>query len=576
MKKKLLILLVALGVIFLTLFILLGRYTDRVIDPYVRSLLESTKPMGHKIEYKRIRVNLFQKDIILKEVRMYPDSMLTNNDLRFEIKVDKIRLTGFSIREMLFEKTLTIDDFLVANPEVIVLLPMDHKEVIEDVKKDETPKKGNQLLKKISLKKITLSHGSFRMIRDTVVLAISPDINILAEEIILQKNSKDEPIGFTYGDYLITLTDIDLYSKEGLYDISLGKFSAGKKNLTIALEDLMILPKYDKKAFSGKLKYQTDRFDVKLGSLHIHHTGLWKLLENKPLEIVRLEIDSVNADIYRDKNVAFNFNKFPSFYNESFLKIGYPVIIDSVMITNSRLIYGELNEGGDKAWTVSLEDFKLQTYNLTTLVEEDTSHNVMHLYIQAKVMGEGNMNVEVILPLEGERMHDFVCLGSIGKMNLAPLNDLLETAINIKFNAGQVDRITFNFTATDQVSNGWMEFHYSGLDAVILKKNHDPQWGFISGLANTLILSNNPHDGKAPKIVSVGYERDKNKGIINYIWKTLQSGLVRTIVPTKKYQINKAEAAAKNKLYRKQDRTDKKLQKQDEKTRKAKEQELEK
>jgi hypothetical protein len=278
----------------------------------------------------------------------------------------------------------------------------------------------------------------------------------------------------------------------------------------------------------------------------------------------------VDADIYRDKNVTFNFNRFPKFYNESFLGIGLPIIIDTAMITNSRLSYGELNEGAQKAWTVNLEDFKLQAYNLTTLVEEDTSLNEMHLYIQAKVMGEGEMNVEVILPLEGKYLHDFVCIGSIGKMKLAPLNDLLETAINIKFNAGQVDQMTFNFTANDHSSTGWMEFHYSGLDAEVLKKNHDPQWGFISGLANTLILSNNPPEGKALKIVSVGYERDKNKGLINYVWKTVQSGLLHTVLPTSKYQINKKEAKEINRLNRKQERTQNKIDTQNKKTEKQK------
>ena len=126
--------------------------------------------------------------------------------------------------------------------------------------------------------------------------------------------------------------------------------------------------------------------------------------------------------------------------------------------------------------------------------------------------------------------------------------------------------MTFNFTGTDNVSTGWMEFYYSGLDAVVLKKNHDPQWGFISTMANTLILSNNPVEGKAPKIVSIGYERDKNKGLINYVWKTIQSGLLHTVLPTSKYQINKKEAKAINKLNRKQDRTQKKLDAQNSKT----------
>ncbi len=54
-----------------------------------------------------------------------------------------------------------------------------------------------------------------------------------------------------------------------------------------------------------------------------------------------------------------------------------------------------------------------------------------------------------------------------------------------------------------------------------------------------MTLSNNPAPGKDLKIVEIGFERDKNKGIINYVWKTIQSGMVRTILPIKKYQINR-------------------------------------
>jgi len=61
----------------------------------------------------------------------------------------------------------------------------------------------------------------------------------------------------------------------------------------------------------------------------------------------------------------------------------------------------------------------------------------------------------------------------------------------------------------------------------------------VSSIANTAVLSNNPSPGKAVKLVEIGYERDKNKGIINFIWKTIQSGVVRTIVPLRKYQINR-------------------------------------
>jgi len=84
-----------------------------------------------------------------------------------------------------------------------------------------------------------------------------------------------------------------------------------------------------------------------------------------------------------------------------------------------------------------------------------------------------------------------------------------------------------------------MEFLYKDLDVALLKKDPDKERGFISALVNTVALSDNPAPGKDLKIVEIGYERDKNKGIINYLWKTIQSGMTRTILPQKKYQINR-------------------------------------
>ncbi len=61
MKKKLFWAFILLILICVSIIFFVARYTDRIIDPYVRSLLEVQKPMNHRIEYKRIKVNLFAK-----------------------------------------------------------------------------------------------------------------------------------------------------------------------------------------------------------------------------------------------------------------------------------------------------------------------------------------------------------------------------------------------------------------------------------------------------------------------------------------------------------------------------------
>lgn len=536
--KKLIYWSLSLIIFFLAIFYFMARYTDRLIDPYVRSLLEVTKPMGHKIVYDKIRVNLIQRYIDVEDVRLHPDSLVTEEDLRIELYVKKIRLTGFRIREMLFHKTLMISDLLIENPDIVLTLPDDAGEVAEKVREPKPKKQGSQLLHKIYFDNIIFKGGSFQVERNDVVLVNSPGIDFLAQHIELKKNSEKEPIGFSYGDISLSLTDIDLYSETGLYNISLAGFSFTKSDSSILLNGFRMIPKYDKKEFSGKLKFQNDRFDLHIGQIKFGHIGIETFLAGGPLKIASLMIDSLNADIYRDKNVTFNFDRFPPFYNESFLKIPIPVYIDTLSIAHSKILYGELAGGRPVAGTILLGDFQLQSHNLTNQVSEDTIDHVMPLFIQAMVMGEGPMNLKLELPLEGN-LHEFTCSGSIGAMKLSPLNDMLEPAINMKFNEGKLNRMTFSFSANDNVSNGWMEFLYQDLDVALMKKDTEKEWGFVSTMANTMTLSNNPAPGKNLKIVEIGTVRDKNKGIINYVWKTIQSGMIHTILPIKKYQINR-------------------------------------
>jgi uncharacterized protein YjeT (DUF2065 family) len=51
MKKKLWWAFVLLVIIGGLLLFLAARYTDRLIDPYIRSMLEEQKPMNHRIDY---------------------------------------------------------------------------------------------------------------------------------------------------------------------------------------------------------------------------------------------------------------------------------------------------------------------------------------------------------------------------------------------------------------------------------------------------------------------------------------------------------------------------------------------
>jgi hypothetical protein len=233
MKKKKLLLygVLPLLVIIIAIIIFLGRYTDQVLDPYIRSLLEETKPMGHKIEYKKIRVNLFKGDIIIKDVKISPDTSLSEGRVKIEIECSAIRLTDFKIWKLLFHKSLIIGDLIIADPNVRMILPLMVEDAINEVKERQAPKPRKQLLKEILLDKIIISGGFFKLFRGDSLLASSEDINFLAQSINLKRNSLEEPIGYTFGDIRLSLRNVDLYAESGLYDMKLGLFEASKKDL---------------------------------------------------------------------------------------------------------------------------------------------------------------------------------------------------------------------------------------------------------------------------------------------------------------------------------------------------------
>lgn len=540
MNKKIFLALLLLISISSVILLLAARYTDRLIDPYIRSLLEEQKPINHRIDYKKIRVNLFTKIIKISDVRMYPDSSLVKDEnLWFEINVSTIKLTDFSIIDMLFHKSLHIGDFLVIKPSVVMNLPRKPADkIIKEVTVDSVLVASTPLLTSIALERLILSGGTFRLIHDNKILASSPEINFIGQQITLKKNSSQDPIGYSYGDINVFLSNIILNPESGLYDMSLGSFAIHKKDSSVVLKDFRMIPKYDKKEFPKHSDFQSNRLDVKVGRIDVAGVGFVRLLEGLPLNISKILIDSVYADIYRNKNIPVDPNKFPLFFNESFLKISLPLVLDTVMITNSRLLYNELAEGKTTAGEIMLNDFNISTYGLSNFVIDSSIKNEMKVFINAKIMDEGPMHVELDLPLQGN-LRDFRCIGSVGAMELFPVNGMLEPSLHMIFKTGKLNRLTFDFTANDNVSRGWMEFLYQDLDVVLLKKEPGKEFGFLSFMANSMTLSNNPSHRRDLKTVEIGFERDKNKGIIGYIWRTIQSGLVRTILPTNKYRINK-------------------------------------
>jgi hypothetical protein len=76
-----------------------------------------------------------------------------------------------------------------------------------------------------------------------------------------------------------------------------------------------------------------------------------------------------------------------------------------------------------------------------------------------------------------------------------------------------------------------MEFVYQDLEAEVFKHKNTEKSGFLSWSVNNLIHKSNPRNNGELKEAVMNFERVEYKGFGNFLWKTIQSGIVNSIAP---------------------------------------------
>jgi len=153
-------------------------------------------------------------------------------------------------------------------------------------------------------------------------------------------------------------------------------------------------------------------------------------------------------------------------------------------------------------------------------------------------MGKSAIQVYFSLPI-GNYAEYFTFHGNASAFPAANLNSLIEHLAFVEAKAGNINSVNFFAMAMNDTTAGRLEFKYQDLEVGVLKKDKEAEGAmeqskFLSFLARTAIHKNNPHANKPVRIAKMSFVRDPNKGFFNYVWKTIQDGIIVTLTPGKK------------------------------------------
>ena len=551
MKKKLIIIFGILLLIIIALIFTFNGIVAGIIERKADNFLREHPIKHYQVKYDRIGFNLLNRSIKLKGLSYTPDSMfidsLTKSGYEFmvpEIIVGKIVFSGIEFQEAIQNRAIQINKIKINSPNIIIH-KISGKRIPEKAGKRVSEKENSPAildsirvdgLNGINIGKLIISNGKINIYdvkRKRNVLS-TKKLSFAIDSIKFVKSDFENNYLYTeLGNNLLNIEKFNYKTPDNLYNITFSVLST-KLNLdTVTITNLHYKPIYSKSSFSKQIKFQKERYDIKINKITIINPNLASLFTDNSLTVKKISITNPDISIYRDKRVPFKHGVYPKLPHQALKQMTLGLNIDTVNIEKGTFVYEEKTDLNSKTLYVSFNNLSGNITNINNITSSLKKVSNMKVKLAGRLMKVAPFTIQMIFPMQ-VRNDTFVFSGTVyGKVLLKTFNKAIYPAAGIKIKGGTLNKIAFKGGANPTYSKGTMLMLYNNLSLNVVRKDEKRNNKFLSWSATKVIRKNNPVGNKPPKSVYMYFERDRERGIGNFFWKTIFSGLKATFVGVK-------------------------------------------
>jgi len=455
----------------------------------------------------------------------------------FEIKTPGIKAVGLNFNQLYLKRWLEVENITVKEPEVnIYSFPL-----LVNGKKEPKEKALYELiapyLKGIHIHGLDFGDGQIAYHKkegDRVKEHALGNLFGEIKDFRVDKEHSDSEDRFYYTDDIRMETRDFIYNlPDSLYTLRAGKIGFSTGNRQIYADSLSLQPRFMKYMFSQMVGHQTDRVEAKVGQAILEKVDLRRLLQSKELQAPLMTIEGLSVHTFRDKRLrdpGFKAKKMPQ---EVLRDLDFYVHLDTVRLNDGQIVIEEQSKGAQQSGMVSFTDFSAEMLNVTNDSVLLKNGAQGHLNAHAYLMGQGELEANISVPL-ADTSNTFYFDGHlIGEMDLAAINPMLENIAFVTVKSGKARKLSFDMVANKYEAIGQMRFHYNNLRIGVIDpktgKSGGLKGGLTSFLANTFFVkSHNPSRVLRFRVGEIYYPRDSSKSIYNYWWKSLFTGFKST------------------------------------------------
>jgi hypothetical protein len=339
--------------------------------------------------------------------------------------------------------------------------------------------------------------------------------------------------GGTLGTKNLTNADLDAQGIEFNLPQSHYKFLCKRLHLSVphsemVAESLEVYPLAGDEEFFRGSAFRRTRLSFRTQQCSVKGLECLELLQGNIYRARSVQVHDAFLDILVNKDKPDSRDTSGPFMpNEILSSIKKTLQVDSLSIMNGRLKYCERFVLGSKPGFVTFD-------NMQVLAEGIANHGNraagLVIHAQGKFMNAGTMKVVMTIPIPSPEF-SFQYSGSLSKMDLSPLNSMLEISDQMRIKTGVLEEATFKVNVVSGHASGTLRGVYRDLTLAAIDKQTGSEKDFSDGItsfiANTLQIrgTNVPDKSGSMKIGAVNYTRVPDDPFIQYEWFALRTAV---------------------------------------------------
>lgn len=500
---------------------------DLLVSATLREVVRRTTIDGHVVTFDDLRVSPWRgmAEVHGLVIGPSPELLAADSLAHFQVVADSVSIRGVRITMLLLRKVLHADELRMYRPEV--------EHVFTSLKRQQPDAVPDTTEATAQASLPTVRIGHFAIIgakgRSTDRAKVQPSLDIgrfdlRMEDLALLQHTEGR-MSLEREQTRMRLVSVQA-ALEPYYTLTVDSILLGSIDRSAGIFGFALVPEVEPGRYHAQVDHQVELYRIGADSLLFEGFDAASQVSHGLLRARSVHLHGLVADIHRDKSIPMGPFKHVPLPSEMILGLNLPLFVDSVQAHNATVRYHERLERAAPYGVVTFTDIEgLLTglNNLPTVQKDD-----LLLKGAARFADLGRITLDMRMPLDGEHA-TLQVKATVRDLPFEMMNRMTDNLVHIKAKAGNIHRVDLHMKGDDRRATGTVDIHYEDLNLEIAHAKDRTR--LLTLATNTLVKKQNmPEDRRYTK-GEFTVDRNRDKGVFNYLWSGLREGMLEVMLP---------------------------------------------